>query len=171
MPTTSRSDALLELGAATLGEIGPARCGRRASAPRGPAPGSRRRRSRCAARRATTSGSTSRSPRRTRATRSWSTSATSASSATGARCSRPARRRAGWPGLVIDGGVRDIAEIQAHGFPVFSTMIALRGATKNQAGTVGRPDPVRRRSVEPGDWVVGDADGVVVVPGRDDRAT
>ena len=38
----------------------------------------------------------------------------------------------GVAGLVIDGGVRDVSEIQAHGFPVFSTMIALRGAGKNR---------------------------------------
>jgi 4-hydroxy-4-methyl-2-oxoglutarate aldolase len=71
----------------------------------------------------------------------------------------------GITGLVIDGGVRDVTALQAHGFPVFSTMVALRGATKNEPGTIGIPVRVGDVAVEPGDWVVADADGVVVVPG------
>ncbi|MGZ6994142.1 MAG: RraA family protein [Acidimicrobiia bacterium] len=71
----------------------------------------------------------------------------------------------GLAGLIIDGGVRDITEIQAHGFPVFSTMIALRGATKSRSGTIWMPITCGGVPVEPGDWVVGDADGVVIVPG------
>jgi 4-hydroxy-4-methyl-2-oxoglutarate aldolase len=68
-------------------------------------------------------------------------------------------------GLVIDGGVRDIQEIQARRFPVFSAMIALRGAGKTRAGAVGAPIRCGGVPVEFGDWIVGDADGVVVVPG------
>jgi len=71
----------------------------------------------------------------------------------------------GLAGLVIDGGVRDTLEIQAHGFPVFSTMTALRGATKNRPGSIWMPITCGGVPVEPGDWVVGDADGVVIVPG------
>ena len=59
----------------------------------------------------------------------------------------------GVSGLVIDGGVRDVTALEAHGFPAFTTTVALRGATKERPGTIGRA--VR----------VGDADGVVVVPG------
>jgi 4-hydroxy-4-methyl-2-oxoglutarate aldolase len=70
----------------------------------------------------------------------------------------------GLSGLVIDGGVRDVAEIQAHGFPVFAAMIALRGATKSRTGTIRAPIQCGGVAVELGDWVVGDADGVVVVP-------
>jgi 4-hydroxy-4-methyl-2-oxoglutarate aldolase len=70
----------------------------------------------------------------------------------------------GIAGLVIDGGVRDIAALEAHAFPVFSTTIALRGATKNRPGSVAHTVRVGDITVEPGDWVVGDADGVVVVP-------
>lgn len=70
----------------------------------------------------------------------------------------------GLAGLVIDGGVRDIAEIQAHGFPVFSSMIALRGAGKSRSGSVGAPIHCGGVLIEPGDWIVADADGVVVVP-------
>ena len=55
----------------------------------------------------------------------------------------------------------------AHGFPVFSAAIALRGATKQSPGTVGSPAMVGGVSVAAGDWVVGDADGVVVVSADD----
>ena len=67
-------------------------------------------------------------------------------------------------GLVIDGGVRDVARLEALGFPVFATMVALRGATKQAAGSAGIAVEVTGAPVAPGDWVVGDADGVVVVP-------
>jgi 4-hydroxy-4-methyl-2-oxoglutarate aldolase len=70
-------------------------------------------------------------------------------------------------GLVIDGGVRDVAALQEHGFPVFSTRIALRGATKNSAGAVGQAVDVGGVSVHTGDWIVGDADGVTVIPAAD----
>ena len=71
----------------------------------------------------------------------------------------------GLAGLVIDGCVRDVGALAAHGFPVFSTGLALRGATKNRPGAIGRTAVVGDVEVNPGDWVVGDADGVVVVPG------
>jgi 4-hydroxy-4-methyl-2-oxoglutarate aldolase len=71
----------------------------------------------------------------------------------------------GLAGLVIDGCVRDVAALAAHGFPVFSTGLALPGATKTLAGTIGRTALVGDIEVNAGDWVVGDADGVVVLPG------
>jgi 4-hydroxy-4-methyl-2-oxoglutarate aldolase len=71
----------------------------------------------------------------------------------------------GLAGLVIDGCVRDVAALAAHGFPVFSTGLALPGATKNLPGTIGHTVVVGDVEVKPGDWVVGDGDGVVVVPG------
>jgi 4-hydroxy-4-methyl-2-oxoglutarate aldolase len=71
----------------------------------------------------------------------------------------------GIAGLVIDGGVRDTAALEAHGFPVFSTTVALRGASKTRPGTVGAPAEVGGVSVAVGDWIVGDSDGVVVVRG------
>jgi len=76
-----------------------------------------------------------------------------------------AAEAAGLAGLVIDGGVRDVAALEAHGFPVFSSTIALTGATKDQRGTVGTPVRVGGVMVAPGDWIVGDVDGVTVVPG------
>ena len=70
----------------------------------------------------------------------------------------------GVAGLVIDGCVRDVDALEAHGFPVFSTGIALTGATKARAGSVGVPASVGDVLVHDGDLVVGDRDGVVVVP-------
>lgn len=67
-------------------------------------------------------------------------------------------------GLVIDGGVRDVTAIEAHHFPVFSATIALRGAVKVSGGSVGGSATVGDVDVHTGDWVVGDADGVVVIP-------
>jgi 4-hydroxy-4-methyl-2-oxoglutarate aldolase len=69
----------------------------------------------------------------------------------------------GIAGLVIDGGVRDVDALATHRFPVFSAGIALTGATKEMPGSVGRPVVVGDVEVEAGDWIVGDADGVVVV--------
>ena len=70
----------------------------------------------------------------------------------------------GIAGLVIDGCVRDIDALAAHGFPVFSSGVALTGATKEMPGSVNRPIVAGDVEVEVGDWIVGDVDGVVVVP-------
>jgi 4-hydroxy-4-methyl-2-oxoglutarate aldolase len=69
----------------------------------------------------------------------------------------------GLAGLVIDAGVRDVEALRRHGFPVFSNCIALRGTVKEAGGTVGGTVRVGDVTVRTGDWVVGDADGVVVV--------
>jgi len=71
----------------------------------------------------------------------------------------------GLTGLVIDGGVRDVAALEHLGFPAFSATIALPGATKLARGSVGTTTTVAGVPVSVGDWVVGDVDGVVVVPG------
>jgi 4-hydroxy-4-methyl-2-oxoglutarate aldolase len=73
----------------------------------------------------------------------------------------------GLAGLVIDGGVRDVAALEAHAFPVFCSMVALPGATKRERGSVGLPVSVAGVPVRLGDWVVGDVDGVVIVPGAE----
>jgi 4-hydroxy-4-methyl-2-oxoglutarate aldolase len=70
----------------------------------------------------------------------------------------------GLAGLIIDGGCRDVAALEAHGFAVFSTTVALRGASKTAPGSVGAPAPVGGVEVHTGDWVVADADGVTVIP-------
>jgi 4-hydroxy-4-methyl-2-oxoglutarate aldolase len=75
-----------------------------------------------------------------------------------------AAEAAGLAGLVIDGGVRDVAALAAHGFPVFSSTIALTGASKEHPGTAGAPVQVGGVRVAAGDWMVGDVDGVTVVP-------
>ena len=67
---------------------------------------------------------------------------------------------------MIDGGVRDIVAIETLGFPVFASTIALRGASKDQPGAVNVPIRCGGAALVRGDWVVGDADGVVVVPGE-----
>jgi 4-hydroxy-4-methyl-2-oxoglutarate aldolase len=71
----------------------------------------------------------------------------------------------GIAGLVIDACVRDCDALAAHAFPVFSTGLALTGASKVQPGAIDRAVTVGDVAVEPGDWIVGDVDGVVVVPG------
>ena len=76
-----------------------------------------------------------------------------------------AAEAAGLAGLVLDGGVRDVAALEAHGFPVFSSAIALTGATKDKPGTVGIPVRVGGVQVVLGDWVVADVDGVAFVRG------
>jgi 4-hydroxy-4-methyl-2-oxoglutarate aldolase len=76
-----------------------------------------------------------------------------------------AARSRGLVGLVIDGGVRDVAALERLAFPVFSRTVALPGATKCNRGYVGEAAMVAGVPVEMGDWVVGDVDGVVVVPG------
>ena len=70
-------------------------------------------------------------------------------------------------GLVIDGGVRDTEALEAHGFPVFATTVALRGATKQEPGSAGLTVEVAGTAVAAGDWVVADADGVVVIAQRE----
>ncbi len=75
-----------------------------------------------------------------------------------------AAESAGLAGLILDGGVRDVAALEAHGFPVFSAAIALTGASKDKPGTVGLPVRVGGVEVSTGDWVVADVDGVAFVP-------
>jgi 4-hydroxy-4-methyl-2-oxoglutarate aldolase len=70
----------------------------------------------------------------------------------------------GIAGLVIDGGVRDIQALERLGFPVFSALIALPGATKQLPGTIGVRATVGDVDVYNDDWIVGDRDGVTVVP-------
>ncbi len=78
-----------------------------------------------------------------------------------------AAETAGLVALVIDGQVRDIDAIEKHGFPVFARGVALRGATKSGPGEVGAPVVLGGVLVRPGDWLVGDADGVVAIRSED----
>lgn len=70
----------------------------------------------------------------------------------------------GIAGLVIDGCVRDGDPITALGFPVFARGLCIHGTTKFGKGTLNQPITIGQVIIHPGDVVVGDRDGVVVVP-------
>ena len=72
-----------------------------------------------------------------------------------------ARRAAG---IVTNGAVRDVAELRSQPLPIFAAGINLFGTQKMHPGRHGGPVVIGQAVVHPGDIVIGDADGVVVVP-------
>ncbi|WLS00027.1 4-carboxy-4-hydroxy-2-oxoadipate aldolase/oxaloacetate decarboxylase [Shinella sumterensis] len=70
----------------------------------------------------------------------------------------------GLAGLIVDGGVRDASDIHRIGFPVFSRSISIKGAVKETLGPLNEQIVVGGELVSPGDLIIGDDDGVVVIP-------
>lgn len=70
----------------------------------------------------------------------------------------------GIAGVVIDGAVRDIAELTSYKWPVFARHITPAGGVHEQAGSIGGTICCGGVTIQPGDYIVGDDDGVVCVP-------
>ena len=82
-----------------------------------------------------------------------------------------AAEAAGVVGLVIDGGVRDIAALKKRQFPVFARGISVKGTVKVSAPSVGQPFNFNGVGVAVGDLVVADDDGVIIIPKSDAART
>jgi 3-hexulose-6-phosphate synthase / 6-phospho-3-hexuloisomerase len=67
-------------------------------------------------------------------------------------------------GVVIHGAARDVPEIRETGFPLFSTLVQPSAGEPKGFGEIGVPIKIEGVTVSPGDWVVGDDDGVCVIP-------
>ncbi len=73
-----------------------------------------------------------------------------------------AAARNGWAGLVVDGCVRDLAELRAAGIPVRALAAMPLRSVKRGEGQAGEPVHIQGVPVRPGDWLYADEDGIVV---------
>ena len=73
-------------------------------------------------------------------------------------------RRKGVEGIVIDGAIRDVAQIRHDKLPVFARAAVPNAGGAEYRGEIGAPIQCAGAVVSPGDWIVSDEDGVVVVP-------
>lgn len=83
----------------------------------------------------------------------------------GLMCHTAAAARLG--GIVVDGAVRDVDDLRRIGFPAFSRSVSPGACDKEGPGEINVPIACGGTAVMPGDLIVGDADGVVVVPRAD----
>ncbi|SLN42471.1 RraA family protein [Oceanibacterium hippocampi] len=70
-------------------------------------------------------------------------------------------------GVIIDGAVRDVAEIRESGLPVYARAVVPNGPHKGFGGTINGPVSCAGAAVNPGDLIVGDDDGIVVIRPED----
>ncbi|MBR8130230.1 RraA family protein [Burkholderia ambifaria] len=76
-------------------------------------------------------------------------------------------KASGIAGIIIDGAVRDAHELARGDYPIFAAGLNPCGPTKSVAGLVNAPISAGDTAISPGDLIVGDADGVVVIPRND----
>lgn len=74
-------------------------------------------------------------------------------------------------GLITDGAVRDTRAIRERRFPIFCAAVAIPGTIKHWPGVLNQPVTIGQTVVNPGDYIVGDDDGVVVIPPEAARET
>jgi regulator of RNase E activity RraA len=74
-----------------------------------------------------------------------------------------AAAQAGLAGMVLDGAIRDVAEIRARSFPVYARGVTHRGPYKDGPGAINVPVSVGGLTVRPGDIIIGDQDGLLVL--------